>query len=108
MSQAFSTNLIPVPEGREGSVDLLDPDRAIADAHAAREAGADVVVFHMHAGDEYVRIPDEDQLWMANRVTASGEVDLVIGQHPHWVQPVEKVNGVWVGSSTAPATSSPP
>lgn len=100
VSQTFSTNLIPVPEGREWSVDLLDPDRAIADAHAAREAGADVVVFHMHAGDEYVRIPNEDQRWMANQVTASGEVDLVIGQHPHWVQPVEKVNGVWVVYST--------
>lgn len=29
-------------------------------------------------------------------MTASGEVDLVFGQHAHWVQPVDIVNGTWV------------
>lgn len=100
VSQTYSTNQIPVPAGREWAVDMLDPDAAIEDARAAREAGADVVIFHMHAGDEYVHEPNADQEWVAQRVTASGEVDLVIGQHSHWVQPIEKVNGVWVVYST--------
>lgn len=100
VSQTFSTNQIPVPQGREWSVDLLDPDKAIADARAAREAGADIVIFHMHAGEEYVHEPNKDQQWMAQKVTASGEFDLVIGQHPHWVQPIAKVNDTWVVYST--------
>lgn len=99
VSQTFSTNQIPPPRAGNGrSTCWTRTPRSRT--RAAREAGADIVIFHMHAGDEYVHEPNADQQWMAQRVTASGEVDLVIGQHSHWVQPIEKVNGVWTVYST--------
>lgn len=100
VSQTYGLNGIPKAPGREWSVDLLDPDKAVADAHRARAAGADIVIFHMHAGTEYEQEPDSNQRYMAAMVTASGEFDLVMGQHPHVVQPIEKVNGVWTVYST--------
>ncbi|MGJ5589746.1 CapA family protein [Micrococcus lylae] len=100
VSQTYGLNGIPKTPGREWSVDLLDPDKAVADARRARAAGADIVIFHMHAGTEYEQEPDSNQRYMAAMVTASGEFDLVMGQHPHVVQPIEKVNGVWTVFST--------
>jgi poly-gamma-glutamate capsule biosynthesis protein CapA/YwtB (metallophosphatase superfamily) len=96
VSQTFSTNGIPIPAGKEWSVPLLDADQAIEDARKAREAGADVVLVHLHAGDEYQTEPNAQQLDFVEQVTASGEADLVFGQHAHWVQPVDIVNATWV------------
>lgn len=96
VSQTFSLNGIPLPAGREWSVGLLDAGRAVEQARQAREAGADVVLIHLHAGDEYRTEPNAEQLAFVEEVTASGEVDLVFGQHAHWVQPVDIVNGTWV------------
>lgn len=100
VSQTFALNGLPRPPGKEWSVDLIDVDEAVEDARAARAAGADVVILHMHAGTEYVREPNALQTATAEAATASGEFDLVVGQHPHWVQPVEKVHGTWVVYST--------
>lgn len=96
VSQTFSLNGMPLPAGREWSVGLLDAGRAVEQARQAREAGADVVLIHLHAGDEYRTEPNAEQLAFVEEVTASGEVDLVFGQHAHWVQPVDIVNGTWV------------
>ena len=37
-----------------------------------------------------------DQLALADALTASPDVDLVLGEHAHVVQPITKVNGKWV------------
>ena len=96
VSQTYGLNGKVPPPGKDWSVDLLDAPKAIADAKAAREAGADIVAVHMHAGTEYQTMPDRQQQRFAEQVTASGEVDVIFGQHAHWVQPVDIVNGVWV------------
>lgn len=61
-----------------------------ADVDAARAAGAEVVVAVAHWGDEYHREPDSDQQYWAKKLVAAG-VDLIIGGHPHMVQPVEYI-----------------
>lgn len=33
---------------------------------------------------------------IADQLTASGEIDLILGHHVHVVEPIQKVNGVWV------------
>lgn len=96
VSQTYGLNGKVPPPGKEWAVDLLDAEQAIADAQAAREAGADIVAVHMHAGTEYQTMPDRQQQRFAEQVTASGEVDVIFGQHSHWVQPIDVVNGVWV------------
>ena len=61
-----------------------------ADVDAARAAGAEVVVAVAHWGDEYHREPDSDQKYWAKKLVAAG-VDLIIGGHPHMVQPAEYI-----------------
>ncbi len=92
----YSTNGIPLPQGREWSVNSWDPANLLAQVRAARSAGAELVVVHLHGGNEYDPSPNADQIRIVEELTASGEVDLVLGSHAHVVQPITRVNGVWV------------
>lgn len=74
----------------------LDPDTLLKRARDAREAGADIVMVAMHAGDEGVTEPTAQQQELAEILTQSDDVDIVYGHHAHAVQPIEKVNGKWV------------
>ncbi|GAA4892361.1 CapA family protein [Tessaracoccus lubricantis] len=109
ISQTYGLNGLPKPEGKPWSVDLLDAGAAVAQAAAARAAGADIVVVHMHAGGEYSSDVTPEQAAFADAVTAAGEVDLVFGQHAHVVQPITRVNGTWVvfGAGNLIAASGP-
>ena len=60
------------------------------DIAALKNAGAEFTIAIMHWGTEYVREPDDDIEEVARRLVAAG-VDLVIGGHPHVVQPAEYV-----------------
>ncbi|PHQ51796.1 hypothetical protein BLA24_11990 [Streptomyces cinnamoneus] len=101
LAYTYGTNDVPLPEGRPWTVNLIDRGRIVADARAARKAGADVVVVSLHWGTEWQPEPDEQQLTLARRLTAAAtggrpDVDLIIGTHNHVPQAYEKVNGTWV------------
>ena len=49
---------------------------------------SDVVVVTFHWGIEYQSQPNERQKFLGHLAIDSG-ADLVIGNHPHWVQPIE-------------------
>lgn len=49
---------------------------------------ADVVIVSFHWGIEYTRQPTKRQRDLAHLAIDSG-ADLIIGNHPHWIQPVE-------------------
>ncbi|MDT0551335.1 CapA family protein, partial [Streptomyces lonegramiae] len=83
------------------TVNLIDEGKIVAEARAARRAGADVVVLSAHWGTEWQDEPDARQLELADRLTASQDagrpdIDLIIGTHAHVPQAYEKVNGTWV------------
>ncbi|GGX75731.1 lipoprotein [Streptomyces anandii JCM 4720] len=91
----------PEPPGQPWAVRLIDEDRILADARAARQAGADVVVVSLHWGPQWQEAPDEQQVELARRLTAARtggrpDIDLILGTHAHVPQPYEKVNGTWV------------
>ncbi|MEU5217096.1 CapA family protein [Streptomyces sp. NPDC020807] len=101
LAYTYDTNGYPLPDGQPWAVNLLDERKVIADARAARAAGADVVVVSVHWGTEWQTAPDERQLSLGRALTASTtggrpDVDLVIGTHAHVPQAYEKVNGTWV------------
>ncbi|MFG3189758.1 CapA family protein [Streptomyces omiyaensis] len=101
LAYTYDTNGYPLPEGKPWAVNLLDRDKVIADARAARAAGADVVVVSVHWGSEWQTEPDERQLSLARELTASRtggrpDIDLIAGTHAHVPQAYEKVNGTWV------------
>ncbi|MFF8380567.1 CapA family protein [Streptomyces sp. NPDC015661] len=101
LAYTYDTNGYPLPEGRPWAVNLLDEKKVVADARAARAAGADVVVVSVHWGSEWQTEPDERQLSLGRALTASQsggrpDIDLVIGTHAHVPQAYEKVNGTWI------------
>lgn len=49
---------------------------------------ADVVVVSVHWGAEYQSQPDKRQIDLAHLLIDAGG-DLIIGNHPHWIQPIE-------------------
>ena len=55
----------------------------------------DVIIVSMHWGIEYVNYPNEEQTKIANYLSSLG-VNLIIGHHPHVVQPVSYINDTLV------------
>ena len=96
LSYTWSYNGVPVPDGEEWRSALIDPERIVADATAARDLGAEVVIVSMHWGAEGVHAPTRFQREVADEITADGLIDLVVGHHAHVVQPIERVNDTWV------------
>ncbi|WP_369208401.1 CapA family protein [Streptomyces sp. PU-14G] len=101
LAYTYGTNGISLPEDKPWLVNLIEPERIIRDARAARRAGADVVVVSMHWGTEWQQKPDQLQRSMAETLTASRshgrrDIDLILGTHAHVPQAYEKVNGTWV------------
>lgn len=68
----------------------------IADARRAKAKGADLVVVSMHWGSQFEPAITKDQKRIGDALLKSGAVDLIIGAHPHLVQPCAKVNGRYV------------
>ncbi len=63
-------------------------DEAVAEAQAAKAAGADAVILSVHWGREYHHAPDTAEVDAAHRLLDGG-VDVILGHHPHVVQPIE-------------------
>jgi poly-gamma-glutamate synthesis protein (capsule biosynthesis protein) len=57
--------------------------------------GADFIVAMFHGGIEYVREPNADQILFAHTAIDAG-ADVVIGQHPHWIQNMEEYKGKYI------------
>ncbi|MEU1117519.1 MULTISPECIES: CapA family protein [unclassified Streptomyces] len=101
LAYTYGTNGYPLPKDKPWSVDLIDRAKIVADARAARKAGADVVVVSLHWGTEWQDEPDRQQLSLGKQLTASRtdgrpDIDLLLGTHAHVPQAYEKVNGTWV------------
>ena len=96
LSYTWSFNGLRTPPDEPWRSALIDPDRIVADAAVARAMGAEIVVTSLHWGAEKSHDATGQQRSLAERITASGMVDLIVGHHAHVVQPIELVNGVWV------------
>lgn len=57
-----------------------------------REEGADIVIACMHAGAEKIYVPTARQTYLAH-AAVDGGADVVVGTHPHILQPVEEYQG---------------
>ncbi len=72
----------------------LDPSTIAEDVVNARKV-ADVVVVLPHWGVEYTADPTLRQREFARAAAAAG-ADLIVGNHPHWVQAHEQIGGTFV------------
>ena len=92
LNYTYGTNGIPVPGEHPYMVHLLeDAERVRADVAAAR-ADADCVIVFAHWGTEGSEQVDEFQREWAQVFLESG-VDVVVGTHPHVLQPYEMLTG---------------
>src|SRR3954452_20703105 len=101
LAVTYGLNGIPEPADKPWAVDDFDPtgpqvDGMLAEAHAARAAGAQLVIASVHCCTEYTPDPTAGQIAIASTLLASPDVDLVLGHHAHVVQPFERINGKWV------------
>lgn len=96
LSYTFSFNGIDRPPGKPWLGNLIDPAKIRAEARAAKQAGAEIVILSMHWGTEYQNEADEGQTGLASELLASPDIDLIIGMHVHVVQPFEKIGDKWV------------
>lgn len=87
LSYTYGTNGIPVPESKPHLVNLIDADRIKTEVDKAKQR-SDVVVLSLHFGNEYERLPNEQQKYLANEAASAG-ADIIIGHHPHVLQPPE-------------------
>jgi len=60
-------------------------------AHRLKQAGADVVVLSMHWGVEYDHLATDEQRQQAHELLASKDIDLILGDHAHVVQPAQRI-----------------
>ncbi len=88
LNYTYGTNGIPPKEGVE--VAMIDKEKMAQEIAATRAAGAEIVVVAMHWGIEYVLLQNRNQEELADFLVDQG-VDMVIGGHPHVVQPMKVV-----------------
>jgi hypothetical protein len=68
----------------------------LADARRLKQRGAEFVVVSIHWGDQYIHQPNDTQRQMAQQLLASPDVDMILGDHVHVVQPCEKIGDKYV------------
>ncbi len=72
----------------EACVNVFERESAIESVKKAREAGAEFIVYSIHWGVEYKTQPSQSQIDDAHALMDAG-VDVLLGHHPHVLQPVE-------------------
>lgn len=73
---------------KEEMVNTLTPRQVKTDIEELKKKEVDLIVVYPHWGDEYSSYPREDQIKLAHDMVDWG-ADLVIGNHPHVIQPKE-------------------
>lgn len=87
LNYTFSLNGHPIPEDKPYLVNMLDKDQIREDILLAEEI-ADFTIIFPHWGTEYVYEPISMQKELTELFYELG-ADLVIGTHPHVLEPVE-------------------
>lgn len=68
------------------------PSKAVYDKIAELKQRNTFVIVNIHWGDEYAPTPNAQQVSVGHKLVDAG-VDLVIGNHPHVVEPIETYKG---------------
>lgn len=94
LNYTYGTNGISLPKDMPYGVDLLEKERVIEDLQRADEL-ADFVIVCPHWGTEYQLKESKAQREWAQLFADNG-ADLVLGTHPHVIEPVKWVDDTLV------------
>ena len=86
LNYTYGTNGMPIPKGR--MVNQIDTLTIQRDVRSISRDSVDCVVACMHWGIEYQRSANDEQRRLAAMLRREG-VDIIIGSHPHVIQPYE-------------------
>lgn len=86
ISYTYGLNGMPIPEGTY--VNLIDQQQMAEDIALARDQNPDFIIVFIHWGTEYEGYPNQSQKEIADFLFHEG-VDIVLGSHPHVLQPFE-------------------
>ena len=89
LSFTYGTNGIPIPKGKEYSVNLIDKDLIKEQLNLAKEQNPDIICVSMHWGLEYHTKQNNEQKDLADFLFKNG-ADIILGNHPHVLEPMEK------------------
>lgn len=88
------TNGLSTPNGKEYLLDTFDKEKVKEDIERVRDK-VDVLIVSMHWGEEYTHEPVAEEKEIAEFL-ASLDVDIVIGHHPHVIQPITYIGDTLV------------
>lgn len=86
LNYTYGTNGITVSS--DVVVDYIEKDLIRRDVERLKKAGAEILAVTIHWGDEYNMVNNKSQRNLADFLMDLG-VDMIIGSHPHVIQPME-------------------
>ena len=89
LSFTYGTNGIKIPSDKEYSVNIIDKEHIRNQMSLAKDQNPDLICVSMHWGTEYQTNPNSEQTDLADFLFTNG-ADIIIGNHPHVLQPMEK------------------
>lgn len=92
----FGKNYLEAYEDTPGIAFAYEEEIA-KNIYKARKS-ADIVIATFHFGTEYQKKPNDYQIKLS-KIAADAGADLIIGHHPHVIQPVEKYNNSYIAYS---------
>lgn len=85
----YGTNGITVPSDKSYAVNLIDKELIKNQIELAKKQEVDLICVNMHWGIEYKLTQNKTQEDLSNFLFENG-VDLILGSHPHVLEPMEK------------------
>lgn len=94
LSYTTNTNGLKTPAGKDYLVNRYDADKVREDIERVRPY-TDVIMVAMHWGEEYTHTPVWEEKNIAEYLASLG-VNVIIGCHPHVIQPVQYIGDTLV------------
>jgi poly-gamma-glutamate synthesis protein (capsule biosynthesis protein) len=94
LSYTTVTNGLKAPAGKEYLSNVYNEEKVKSDIERIKDK-VDIILVSMHWGVEYTNTPNTEQKTIAKYLASLG-VDIVIGHHPHVIQPVELIDNTLV------------
>ena len=88
LAYSENTNGVSIPKEKNFIINLIDEEKIKQDILLARNKNVDLVLVHLHYGPEYNREPSDYQKEIVRKIIEAG-ADIIIGGHPHVIQPFE-------------------
>lgn len=88
LAYSYGINDNPIPKGKSYLINLIDYESIHRDIETAKLKKPDLILVYYHFGDEYKREPTDYQKEVVNKTIEMG-ADIIIGGHPHVLQPVK-------------------